>query len=253
MAPLVTVTYAQSLDGSIAAADGAAVLLSGKEAMHMTHKLRAGHDAILVGAGTARGDDPSLTVRLCPGTNPQPVVLDPRLSLPPGAKLLTSAACERPWLFCTPAAARDARRVQALEAAGAAVVPVGADARGRLALVEVLLELQRRGVHRLPLSSSPKPSVLLPHYYYKVLLHPAAPSSLAAPLARSVMVEGGAAVIQSFLREARPPLALPKNPHARALSHTHSHTLTHTHTPTHTHTYNYKPGHNASPTTHPQP
>jgi len=70
-APLVTLTYAQSLDGSIAAADGSAVLISGKESMHMTHALRAAHDAILVGVGTVRNDDPSLTVRLCAGSNPQ--------------------------------------------------------------------------------------------------------------------------------------------------------------------------------------
>jgi GTP cyclohydrolase II len=62
--PFVTLTYAQSLDGSIAAADGRPLTLSGLPAMTVTHALRATHDAILVGIGTVLADDPQLTVRL---------------------------------------------------------------------------------------------------------------------------------------------------------------------------------------------
>ncbi|SPQ19936.1 987e17f7-b0b2-49a7-9fc9-5c718cbf3b71 [Thermothielavioides terrestris] len=60
----VTLTYAHSLDASIALAPGARTALSGPASKAMTHYLRARHDAILVGAGTAVADDPGLNSRL---------------------------------------------------------------------------------------------------------------------------------------------------------------------------------------------
>ena len=65
--PYVTLTYAQSLDGSIASAlgpIGPRLILSGPESMKLTHGIRALHDAIVVGSGTLLADDPKLTVRL---------------------------------------------------------------------------------------------------------------------------------------------------------------------------------------------
>ena len=62
--PFVTLTYAQSLDGSIASADSLPLHLSGSKAAEMTHLLRSSNDAILVGIGTVIADDPRLTVRL---------------------------------------------------------------------------------------------------------------------------------------------------------------------------------------------
>ena len=61
--PYVAVKLALSLDGGIAAAPGERTELSGREARHASHRLRAGFDAVLVGAVTARVDDPRLTVR----------------------------------------------------------------------------------------------------------------------------------------------------------------------------------------------
>ena len=72
--PLVTLAYAQSLDGSLSAGRGHPLNLSGSEAQEITHRLRAAHDAILVGIGTVLADDPRLTVRLVKGPQPQPVV-----------------------------------------------------------------------------------------------------------------------------------------------------------------------------------
>ncbi|MEZ4718129.1 MAG: GTP cyclohydrolase II [Caldilineaceae bacterium] len=82
--PFVTLSYAQSLDGSIAA-NRAPTRLSGPAAMAMTHALRAAHDAILVGIGTVLADNPRLTVRLVDGASPRPVVLDSKLRMPPDA------------------------------------------------------------------------------------------------------------------------------------------------------------------------
>src|SRR3989304_5646244 len=86
--PTVTLSYAQSLDGSIALHRGEPLTLSGPESMAMTHRLRAAHDAILVGIGTVMSDDPQLNVRLVEGRNPQVVVLDSRLRLPLTARVL---------------------------------------------------------------------------------------------------------------------------------------------------------------------
>lgn len=68
--PFVTLTYAQSIDGSISAADKSQVFLSGPESRTMTHGLRSIHDAILVGAGTVRQDNPRLNIRHWPPGNP---------------------------------------------------------------------------------------------------------------------------------------------------------------------------------------
>jgi 3,4-dihydroxy 2-butanone 4-phosphate synthase/GTP cyclohydrolase II len=115
--PLVTLSYAQSLDGSIAARPGRPFPLSGSQSMALTHSLRAMHDAILVGIGTVLADNPRLNVRLVAGKDPQPVILDSRLRFPPYANLLRNGRA--PWIAASEGA--DAHRQQALEAAGAKI------------------------------------------------------------------------------------------------------------------------------------
>ena len=80
--PFVTLTFAQSIDGSIALRRGEPLLLSGAESMKMSHELRALHDGILVGIGTVIADNPSLTTRLVKGSNPRTVILDSQLRTP---------------------------------------------------------------------------------------------------------------------------------------------------------------------------
>ena len=81
----VTVSWAQSANGAIAAFSGARVILSSRESMTLTHRLRSLHQGILVGIGTVLADDPQLTVRLVDGPSPQPVVLDSGLRFPDSA------------------------------------------------------------------------------------------------------------------------------------------------------------------------
>ena len=138
--PLVTLSYAQSLDGSIAARRGSPLRLSGAESMALTHRLRAAHDAILVGISTVLSDDPHLNVRLVQGGDPQPVVLDSHLRFPLEARLL-SGACP-PWIATLPGA--DPQKQVQLERLGARVLklPPGADGRVSLpALLECLGEI----------------------------------------------------------------------------------------------------------------
>ena len=82
--PWVTVKLAATLDGRTAAADGSSRWITGKEARADVHRERAEHDAVLVGAGTVRADDPALTVRHVEGPDPLRVVLG---SAPEGARV----------------------------------------------------------------------------------------------------------------------------------------------------------------------
>ena len=112
--PLVTLSYAQSLDGSIADRPGRPLSLSGSQSMILTHGLRASHDAILVGIGTVLADNPRLNVRLVTGKSPQPVIVDSRLRFPPYANLLRHGRA--PWIVANEGA--DPERREALEAIG---------------------------------------------------------------------------------------------------------------------------------------
>ena len=73
--PWVVLKIALTLDGRIAAADGSSEWITSDEARRDAHSLRARCDAVLVGAGTVRADNPSLTTRLVSGSNPQRIVL----------------------------------------------------------------------------------------------------------------------------------------------------------------------------------
>lgn len=148
--PLVTVSYAQSLDGSLSAQRGIPTALSGPEAMRLTHRLRAAHDAILVGIGTVLSDDPRLSVRLVEGHNPQPVVLDGQLRFPLHAKLLDGVPS--PWIATRHASLETESlkpKIAALETRGARLLSLPNDENGDLSLAVLLAKLATMGVSSL--------------------------------------------------------------------------------------------------------
>jgi GTP cyclohydrolase II len=120
----VTLSYSQSLDGSIAVSRSTPCSLSCRKSLEMTHVVRSLHDALLVGVDTVLADDPQLTVRYCEGDDPQPVVLDSRLRFPEHARLLRDGT-RKPIIMTTPRA--PTAHVKRLEDRGARVLTVRED------------------------------------------------------------------------------------------------------------------------------
>lgn len=157
---LVTLAFAQTLDGRIATRDGSSQWIGGAATLRFAHQLRAEHDAIMVGVGTVVADDPRLTVRLVEGRDPLRVVVDSRLRIPPNAAVLAPAAAPG-TLVATTTDAPQARIAELRERGATVVVLPPVD--GRVDLVALVGVLRERGIEL-------------------------------------IMVEGGAALLTSLLR-----------------------------------------------------
>jgi diaminohydroxyphosphoribosylaminopyrimidine deaminase/5-amino-6-(5-phosphoribosylamino)uracil reductase len=159
--PYVTVKFAQTLDGRIAAAGGSSRWIASPPSLKLAHKLRAAHDAILVGVSTVLKDNPELTTRLVKGRNPLRVILDSTLRIPLDAKVLKNQDKAKTLVASTPRAAK--QKLAALKKMGIEVLTIPPDKDGRVDLKNMLKTLGERDI-------------------------------------TSLLVEGGGAVITSFLR-----------------------------------------------------
>ncbi|MEW6635182.1 MAG: dihydrofolate reductase family protein [Actinomycetota bacterium] len=157
----MTVSYAQTLDGRLATASGDSQWIGCPDSLRFSHELRARHDAILVGVGTVLKDDPRLTCRLVPGDDPMRVVADSALRTPLSAAVLADGAAHGTVLAVTARAPEERKREA--EALGATVLTLPQDGAGTVDLPVLLRKLRSLDV-------------------------------------RSLMVEGGAALITSLLR-----------------------------------------------------
>lgn len=152
--PHVTLKLALSADGKVALAGRRPVAITGEEARARVHLMRAQSDAILIGVGTARADDPALTCRL-PGMltlSPVRIVLDRALRLSPDGVLARTARETPVWVFAgtdAPVAPEDALRAQGVDVFRTAV------AHGRPDVAAVLKELAARGITRLLVEGGP--------------------------------------------------------------------------------------------------
>lgn len=145
--PLVTLKLASSFDGRIATATGQSKWITGPEARRAVHAMRARHDAVMVGAGTARADDPSLTVRDL-GVEQQPVrvVISRHLDLPLLSQLARTAKDIPLWLCHGHGA--DVERLKAWEGLGARLLPCAV--RGtQLDAGDILQQLGQAGLTRV--------------------------------------------------------------------------------------------------------
>ncbi len=150
--PFVTLKMAGSLDGKAAARDGSSRWITGEEARADVHLLRAGVDAVVVGAGTARRDDPSLTSRH-PSYRGAPklrVVVDGRGIVPETHRLFDG---EAPTLVATTERASDARRSAWRRAAEVLVLEDAGD--GLIPFDRLMHELGKRDVQHLLVEGGP--------------------------------------------------------------------------------------------------
>jgi len=145
--PLVTVSYAQTLDGRLATVTGNARWISGAESLRFAHELRASHDGIMVGVDTVRQDDPALTVRHVNGRDPLRVIADSTLRTPFTAAVLANGAASGTLLAVVNRAPEE--RCDRARALGATVVRFPEDGDGRVDLESLLAELYTRGIHTL--------------------------------------------------------------------------------------------------------
>lgn len=160
--PFVTVKYAQTLDGRIATASGQSQWISSAAARKFAHQLRAEHDAVLVGAGTVINDNPELTVRLVRGRNPLRVVVASSLPLPEKSKVFQNISRSKTSIAIAKTEAYEL--LQNFSDSGIDVIRVSGDKQGNLNLKKLLAILAARGIS-------------------------------------SVLVEGGAKIITSFLKD----------------------------------------------------
>lgn len=142
--PHVVLKIAQTIDGKIAAATGVSRWITGPDARRLGHRLRAQSDAILVGAGTVRRDDPSLGAH---GQGPDPirVILSASLNFSPSARVFRPTGLV--WVV-TRSDVPDARR-RRWESRGVAVIGVPGGRAGRVEVRGALEALARRGVGQL--------------------------------------------------------------------------------------------------------
>jgi diaminohydroxyphosphoribosylaminopyrimidine deaminase / 5-amino-6-(5-phosphoribosylamino)uracil reductase len=175
--PWVHLKAAVTLDGKLATAAGDSRWVSGAASRGLVHRLRDSLDAVLVGVGTALADDPRLTVRLArsgkgaggaarghrvPPRDPLRIVVDSTARLPPGARMLRQRSRAATVVAVTARAPR--ARLAALKGAGATLLVCKPTRAGRVDLRHLLEQLAGLGL-------------------------------------TSVLVEGGAAILGSFLEQ----------------------------------------------------
>lgn len=190
--PFVTWKLAATLDGRIAAADGTSRWITGPEAREAAHVLRAAGDAVLVGSGTLRADNPHLAVRGLPdATQPLRVVLDAAAAIPHTARVLDDAA---PTLVVV-ADDTDASR---LVSAGVDVLPVPRAASG-LDPTVLLAALHERGVRSVLVEGGARlaGSLVAADLVDEVVAH-LAPALLGA--GRSALEDAGITTLTEALR-----------------------------------------------------
>jgi diaminohydroxyphosphoribosylaminopyrimidine deaminase / 5-amino-6-(5-phosphoribosylamino)uracil reductase len=142
--PYVLLKLALSVDGRIASRTGASKWVTGPEARARVHLLRAQQDAVMVGIGTVLADDPRLTVRDAPGPSPLRIVLDTKLRIPIGSRLVQGAREVPTWVICTIDAPSSA--AEALLERGVEVLRAPASAEGRIEPIAALKLLASRGI-----------------------------------------------------------------------------------------------------------
>ncbi len=147
--PHLRLKLAISKNHKIAGRGGKQIRITGKQSLALVHAMRARHDAIMVGAGTVRADDPELTCRL-PGLEkdqPVRVIVDTKLSLETGSKLCRSAKTVPVWVLTGENFPQD--RAGPLQNCGVEILPCPLNPEGHVDLQGALEKLAEKGITSL--------------------------------------------------------------------------------------------------------
>ena len=139
--PYVTLKVAQTLDGRIADDHGESKWISSAQSRRYVHELRSKYDAVLVGAGTVKKDDPNLTVRLVEGRNPRRIMIDTNLSIKSTNKLYLNNGDKKLIIVTSNKNTDKKNKIKRLENCGAHLIFVNEEEKNKLNLKEVLKEL----------------------------------------------------------------------------------------------------------------
>ncbi len=163
--PFITLKFAQTIDGRIAAASGHSRWISSDLSLKLAHRLRSSHDAVLIGINTLIQDNPELTVRLVRGRHPLRVIVDSSLRIPMEAQVLKNQAKAKTIIATTKNA--NPAKVARLKSIGIETLVIGDDTDHHIDLKKLFAELGKRSIS-------------------------------------SILVEGGSAIITSMLNENLP-------------------------------------------------
>jgi diaminohydroxyphosphoribosylaminopyrimidine deaminase / 5-amino-6-(5-phosphoribosylamino)uracil reductase len=142
--PYITLKIAQSIDGKISLSKNKQTWLTGKESINYVHKLRSEYDAVLVGAGTIKSDDPLLTVREVKGRNPIRIIIDGKLSIPIKSLILNSDEQEKTWIFTS--INQLSKKVRTLANKGIKVFSLTSSKQNRINLKEIIQVLSEKKI-----------------------------------------------------------------------------------------------------------
>lgn len=159
--PYITLKFAQTLDGRIAAKDGSSKWISGPKARKFAHGLRAKNDAILVGAKTILKDNPSLTTRFVKGKSPARIIIDGKLSIPLNSSVVKTANRIRTIVVTSKSSPR--KKMEQLKKRGVDLIALSTSGGSDIDLRRIIRILSKKGI-------------------------------------KSILVEGGSEILTSFIR-----------------------------------------------------
>lgn len=143
--PYITLKAAQTLDGKIADTNFDSKWITSVDSRRRVHSLRAQYDAVLIGAGTVKKDNPSLTVRLTEGRNPHKIILDDKLTLPVESKIFTSSDKEL-IILTSPKSRTKKKKIKKLITLGAEVLFIKGWDDGKIDLKQAMKELAKLNI-----------------------------------------------------------------------------------------------------------
>ena len=142
--PYITLKVAQSIDGKISVSKNEQTWLTSKKSVRMVHRMRAEYDAVLVGAGTIKTDNPLLTVREVKGRDPFRVIIDGNLNSSPSSKIFKAKDPMNTFIFYSNAASW--KKVKQFEEIGVTMLRINKSNNEKFDLKEVIKKLAERRI-----------------------------------------------------------------------------------------------------------